>query len=380
MHPLTPVLREYAWGTSTDITELLGLEPTGGPVAEAWWGAHEDGPSTVHRDVGDIPLDALVAGEPASCLGPAAYEEWGPRLPFLLKVLAIDKPLSIQVHPSAAPAREGYEREQAHPTDAPRTYHDPFHKPEMVLAFTHMRVLAGVRPLADLRGDLAQLGTAGASRLSAAVSEHLDDYINLALAGDGGDETLQALARVGANAPEGSSLRVCADALVSFPGDAGALVALAMNVVDLAPGESLFVGAGMLHSYQSGIGIEIMASSDNVVRAGLTPKPVDVPLLLSLATTQPVEPERPTVVQDGAATTMTTQAREFALTVVSDGEAKVPAGPRIVLVTTGTATVVSAECTTELASGQAVFVRDSDGPVSLHAQGRTVVAHLPHTS
>lgn len=378
MHLLTPVLRHSAWGTTTDITGFLGMEPTGSPVAEAWWGAHEESPSIAHRETSQVALDQLIAREPQSCLGQRAHETWGPRLPFLLKMLAIAKPLSIQVHPKAEPAREGYERERTLQADAPRTFLDPFHKPEMVVAMTPMCLMAGIRPFADLKADLARLGTAGAMRLADAIGDNLDDYIRCALAGEGGADTLAALEKVGANAPAASALRVSAQTLTSFPGDAGALVALAMNVVELEPGQALFVPAGVLHSYQSGFGIEIMANSDNVVRAGLTPKHVDVPLLLSLATTEPSTPECPETVKNGEAMTFTTQAQEFALTMVSDGEAVIPSGPRIVLTTAGTAKVSAGAERAALASGQALFVRDTMGPATVSATGTAVVAHLPH--
>ena len=386
MHLLTPVLRDYAWGTTTDIPAFLGLEPSGGPIAEAWWGAHEDAPSVVSCKDGPVGLDAWITANPVACMGSEALEQWGPRLPFLLKILAVAKPLSIQVHPRAALARAGVAREQDLPADRPRNFRDPYPKPEMVVALTPMRLLVGIRPVADVRADLAQLGTQGAADLAATLingtvaKTDIADYIRLALNRAADDDTLMALARVGGQAPDGTSLRASADALASFPGDAGALVALALNVVDLAPGEAAVTDAGVLHSYQSGLGIEIMANSDNVARAGLTPKHVDVPLLLEFATTRPTANEWPSVHTHGAAVTLTSQAQEFALTTIVDGEATLPAGPRIVLVADGAATVTAPESELELTRGQAAFVHHSAGAVTVKASGTAMVAHLPPRS
>ncbi|WP_193746411.1 mannose-6-phosphate isomerase, class I [Demequina aestuarii] len=380
MHLITPELRGYAWGTTDDIAGLLGLEPTGAPIAEAWWGAHESGPSVAHTPDGVERLDALIAAQAESCLGGDCARRWGDRLPFLLKLLAINKPLSIQVHPTTSQARAGFEEERRDAAATSYAFEDPFHKPEMVFALTSLRVLAGVRPVHELRADLESLGTAGAKRLAGVLTDDISDFISLAFAGAGDAETLAALAERGSAAPEGSSLRVSADALAAFPGDAGAIVALALNVVDLAAGESLFIGAGVLHSYQAGLGIEVMANSDNVVRAGLTPKHVDVPLLLSLASTRSAPAARPHTQVTGAAVTLLSEADEFALTVVTDGHAEVPAGPRVVLVVQGEASLACAAESTSLQRGQAVFARHSEGPIRVSARGTTVIAHLPERS
>lgn len=377
MHLITPALKDYAWGSTDDIPDLLGLAPTGRPVAEAWWGGHQDAPSIASVDGAPVGLDALIDIEPAQCLGPEAAERWNARLPYLLKVLAIASPLSIQVHPTLEQAREGFALERKHGGDAPPTFHDASHKPEMVVALTPMTVLSGVRPLDELRADLAVLGTAGAARLEAELDDDIAGFITLALSDGCDSETLAALAARGREAPEGSSLRVSADALANFPGDPGALVALALNVVRLEPGQAAYTGAGILHSYQSGVGIEVMANSDNVVRAGLTPKHVDVPLLLSLSSTTPAPAVRVPVAPQGPVATYETESDEFALTVVSDGEAEIPAGPRIALTIEGEAHVRCAGEPLILSRGRALFASHGEGPMRVVARGMTVVAHLP---
>ncbi|MFV0633741.1 mannose-6-phosphate isomerase, class I [Demequina sp.] len=377
MHFLTPVLRDYAWGTTHDIPQLLGIRHNGQPVAEAWWGAHDSSPSRVHNHSGPAPLDELVGTDPEGCLGPDAVARWGARLPFLLKILAIHKPLSIQVHPTLEQAREGFAREQRGTGGLPHQFLDPFHKPEMVVALTPMTILAGVRDLDVIADDLRQLGTPGAHVLRATLARgDLHDFISAAIAGAADDHTLAALAEAGDAAPHGSSLAVAASALRSFPGDSGALIALGLNAVELAKGEAIYTGAGVLHSYQSGVGIEIMANSDNVVRAGLTPKTIDVPLLLELSHTEPCAPGRPERTEGDGHVHLTTDAEEFALTVVTR-EASIPAGPRIVLAVEGAASIHSESGSLDLIRGQAAFVAYSDGPVEVRSQGLTAVARVP---
>lgn len=386
MHLITPALRDYAWGTTEDIAGLLGLEATGEPIAEAWWGGHHAAPSQAHIGAESVGLDALIAADPAGCVGAEAWERWGDRLPYLLKVLAIRAPLSIQVHPTLEQARAGFQREQAADAGGEVTFHDTWHKPEMIVALTPMTVLAGVRPLEELRADLMTLGTPGARRLEACLTQDIAHYLRHVLDGEPDLETLAALAAHGARAPEGSSLRTSADALAHFPGDAGALVALALNVVELAPGEAVYTGAGTLHSYQSGVGVEIMANSDNVVRAGLTPKHVDIPLLLQLADTRPATPARPQVHRDGGVTRYVTDSEEFALTTLDDAEASFGPSPTIALVIEGEAQVESAATGSRPSSaltadrGEAVFARWEEGPLRVSASGTTVVAHLPAES
>ena len=376
MQRLTPTLRHYDWGTRDDIPRLLGFDADGLPYAEAWWGAHDSAPSWVPDDCGHLPLDELIAQNPSEMLGVAAGERWGARLPYLLKVLAIAKPLSIQVHPTLEQAREGFAREQRGTGGLPHSFLDPFHKPEMVVAITPMRVLAGVRELADTAADLRALGTARAEVLADLLSGAPDAsaFLEDVLRHGADDATYDALARVSAASADGTHLRAAGDALASFPRDPGAIVALALNLVDLAPGEAVFTGAGVLHSYQSGVGIEIMANSDNVVRAGLTPKHIDVPLLLRLADARPAPAARPAIEAVGAARHLATDAEEFALTMVADGTTEIPPGPRIMLCVSGLARVRANGEEKTLAPGQAVFVRASLGPAVVVADAGGIVA------
>jgi mannose-6-phosphate isomerase len=286
-------VRPYAWGSRTTIAELLGREvPAPHPEAELWLGAHPGDPSTVD---GNGSLLEVIAADPVSQLGSDAAARWGDRLPFLLKVLAAEEPLSLQAHPSDEQAAAGYAREDTAgiPRDAPnRNYPDPTAKPELLCALTEFHALAGFR---DPRRTVALL--------RAVETPGLVPYVDL-LAAQPDGEGLRALFTTWITLPQPALDKLepeLLDACVAhvrghgefelecrtilqlgeaYPGDAGVLAALLLNRLVLAPGEAIFLPAGNLHSYLHGAGVEILANSDNVLRGGLTPKHVDVPELL----------------------------------------------------------------------------------------------------
>lgn len=271
---LEGVIRRYGWGSTTAIQRLLGVSPDGRPAAELWLGAHPANPSPVL----DTTLDALIAREPVATLGAAVLDRFGPRLPFLLKVLAAERALSIQVHPGLAQARAGYAAEEAAGVarDAPgRNYTDANHKPELVCAVTPFEALCGFRPPGETRSLLERIGVAEL------------DFLQPLLAGpDGLRAAFTALLHhdapavladaVAARAEPDGALRGAHLAALDFPGDIGVVLALLMNYVRLAPGEAVFLGAGIVHAYLRGTGVEVMANSDNVLRCGLTAKHIDV--------------------------------------------------------------------------------------------------------
>jgi mannose-6-phosphate isomerase len=324
---LKNTIQPYPWGSSTAISELLGVpNPAGQPQAELWMGAHPMAPSQVR--VGDawIPLDVLIERDPEAILGPKVAAGFNRRLPFLFKVLAAADPLSIQAHPNREQAREGFEREnrQGLPLDAPqRNYRDPNCKPECICALTPFWVMCGFRPpatiLAGLRrlspralaveiGDFAaQCDATGLRRLFAALLA-----LNSGRRRQAVDEALLHAARWTDDA------RVWIAPLARhYPADIGVLAPALMNVIRLEPGQALFLAAGVLHSYLKGTGIEIMANSDNVVRGGLTSKPVDILELMKLLNfdRQDIQMVR------GSSVTPTekiyqTPAREFSLSMI----------------------------------------------------------------
>ncbi|MGY5132103.1 mannose-6-phosphate isomerase, class I [Streptomyces nigrescens] len=297
MDRLANTVRPYAWGSTTALPELLGTTPTGEPQAEMWMGAHPGAPSRIDRGAGPVSLAEVIDAAPEAELGADAVRAFGPRLPFLLKLLAAGSPLSLQVHPDRAQAEEGFADEERRgvPIGAGhRNYKDANHKPELIVALTPFDGLCGFRH-PDRAADLLEgLGV-----------DDLKPYVDILRATPEEDalrEVLTAVLSAEHHAIAGTVERtaVAADQLAAkggphadayaayavlahhYPGDPGVLAAMLLNHVRLQPGEALFLGAGIPHAYLSGLGVELMANSDNVLRCGLTPKHVDVPELLKV--------------------------------------------------------------------------------------------------
>lgn len=364
MDRLTNTIRPYAWGSTTAIAELIGVEPTGEPQAEMWMGAHPGAPSRTGRG----PLDEVIDEDPGRELGRAAVARFGPRLPFLLKLLAAGAPLSLQVHPDLEQAREGYEDEESRgvPIDAPnRNYKDANHKPELICALTEFDGLCGFRDPVAAADLLAGLGV-----------DSLKPYVDLLHAKPEEGALREVLTAVLTADPEEMAATV-ADATAAaerlggaytpyaglahhYPGDPGVIAAMLLNHVRLQPGEALFLGAGVPHAYLDGLGVEIMANSDNVLRCGLTPKHVDVPELLRIVRFEATDPGvlRPEASPDGEEI-YDTPIDEFRLSrfVLPEGAAAshdlTAATPQILLCVAGSVRVGDAG---ELTPGQSVFV------------------------
>ena len=281
-------IQNYAWGSREILGRMRGVPvPTEQPEAEVWVGAHPGAPSRATVDGAESPLNELIVENPSRFLRPDRTSDW---FPFLFKILAIDAPLSIQVHPTPEQAIAGFEDEQARgiAIDAPyRNYKDRYSKPETVIALSPMRVLTGVRPVEQLKTLAAAFGAAWlAERAELSPKQLLTEIIRLP------EETASATVQhLVDTAPGllGASNDVVADAaeLVrivdgKYPGDRGLLVAFVMNLVHLAPGESAFTPDGQVHAYVSGTAIELMNPSDNVMRAGLTAKHIDTEELIKV--------------------------------------------------------------------------------------------------
>ncbi|MFV0127296.1 mannose-6-phosphate isomerase, class I [Streptomyces sp. HMX112] len=375
MDLLTNTVQPYAWGSLTALPRLMGTEPTGAPQAELWLGAHPSAPSHVDRGGGPVPLDRVIAADPVREVGHPALRRFGPRLPFLLKLLAADAPLSIQVHPDRARAAAGYAAENALgiPVDAPhRNYRDGHHKPEMIVALTPFDGLCGFRPPAECAELLAALRVEGLqpfvrllrtrpgeSALREVFTAFLDPDPRLVGA------VAEALAREAGRdgGPHRSGTAAYAAIARAHPGDTGLLPALMLAHVRLAPGEALFLDAGVPHAYLSGLGVEIMASSDNVLRCGLTSKHVDPPELLKVVrfTAPPTrvltpaagdrggEEVYPAPVDDFRLSRLRPHAREEARTLDRGA-------PQILLCTQGEARVVGAGGALALPPGRGAYV------------------------
>ncbi|GAA3630150.1 mannose-6-phosphate isomerase, class I [Microbacterium awajiense] len=284
--PLVNEPRDYAWGSHTLLARLEGRPPADRPEAEVWFGDH---PACPARTLEGTPLDAWLAD--AGATGAPA------RLPFLVKLLAAASPLSIQAHPSKSQAEAGFADEEAAgiPRDAPeRTYRDDNHKPEVLVALSErFRALAGLRDLAATRRLVAALGAQGAPLEARLHGDDLAPALAWALAPDAADEVAAVVASVVALEPIGefaAEIALLRDLARDNPADPGVLVALLMNLVTLTAGEALYLPAGVLHAYVEGLGVEVMATSDNVLRGGLTPKHVDVAGLLAIVDPRPTPP------------------------------------------------------------------------------------------
>ncbi|MCA0293890.1 MAG: mannose-6-phosphate isomerase, class I [Actinobacteria bacterium] len=346
-------VRDYAWGSPTAIPEALGATPTGVPQAELWLGAHPGDPSVL---TDGTRLDDHLAGQ-------------GQRpLPFLMKLLAAASPLSLQVHPATAQAQAGFARDEAAGLDLAdplRSYKDPFHKPEIIVALSPFAALCGFRTPAAARDDLVallpeQLATGIGGDLAAALSlpdeaDALRAAFELVLSGRPEVRALAAAA-VAATADDHSTLaRTIRWVGEHYGDDPGVLGAALLNRVDLAPREALYLGAGNIHAYLSGFGIEAMAPSDNVLRGGLTPKRVDVAGLLEIVRFEALVPTRvePVTSEQGGVrlTSYWPPAEEFSVHIVD-----ADAGPRTLAELTGPAMLIVASGRLELGSGADTLV------------------------
>jgi len=345
-------IQHYAWGSHSLLAGMRGESPTSEPEAELWFGAHPSAPSRIRlpgRDVA-VRLDKAIAENPAM-LGDAVAETYG-RLPYLLKLLAAAEPLSLQAHPNIERAREGFARENALGlllTDAMRCYKDDNHKPELICALTPFRALSGFREpaaTADLLEalDVDLLAPTVSVLRHAADSSDVVGLVESLLTME--EQASRSLATATAKAAlPGRSRRYAAEFAVARrvaetnPGDIGIVIALMLELVTLQPGQAIHLGAGRLHAYVDGLGVEIMAASDNVLRGGLTSKHVDVTELLAVLDlgTEPIEVLNGTEVEAGEFA-YPTPAAEFALSRIDLGGNSVDRqadGPEMVLVTTG---------------------------------------------
>jgi mannose-6-phosphate isomerase len=379
-------VRPYAWGSRTAIADLLGKPvPAPHPQAELWLGAHPGDPSRVS----DQSLVDVLAADPAGQLGASVAARWDGRLPFLLKVLAAEEPLSLQAHPSAEQAAEGYAREESRgiPRDAGnRNYPDPTPKPELLCAITEFHALAGFRDPHRTVELLRAVSTQG-----------LAPYVDL-LAGEPNRDGLRALFTTWITLPQPAiddlvpelldecvvhvkekgpfelECRTLLELGESYPGDAGVLAAALLNRLVLAPGEAIFLPAGNLHSYLRGTGVEVLANSDNVLRGGLTPKHVDVPELLRVLDFGYGDMAVTTGSASGARHVYRTPAPEFELsrlewTAGSAEPVTLPGGtPRILMVVDGCLTVSDGPA---LDRGQSLWIPASDPDVTLTPVGAT---------
>ena len=375
-------IRHHPWGSPTVIPELLGVPPNGRPQAELWLGAYESSPSIARTTAGPVPLDELVGRDPSNALGADVVEALGPRLPYLMKVLAVERPLSIQAHPASRQAEAGFaaEDDAGKAIDAPdRSYRDPFHKPEFVVALSEFRALLGFRIPTETEEVMCELDITG-----------LDEVVELIRAPDGLADTVQWMLTLPAERATDLAKAVAASCRERsgiepfttlagigdlFPSDRGMLLALVLQPVRLAAGEACAVPAGTPHCYLHGVVIEAQAASDNTVRAGLTPKHIDVPELLSVLRYRAGMDLRlmPATI-DGADVFELADVRDVRLQRVRLGaDPVVVEGSLIVLVTEGRAELSDGHATTTLDRGGSAFGPADHGVFALTGVGTAFV-------
>ena len=371
MYRLTAPVKAYAWGSTTLLADLAGTEPSSTPQAELWFGTH---PTTQTTLPDGRALADLVD------------------LPYLVKLLAAEQPLSIQAHPTIVQAEAGFAAENAAGLtidDPERTYRDANHKPEMLVALTDFTAMAGFRDptaSAETFGTLAQLveppelavvlsnmATQLAEGKIKEVFGQLVDTDSKFWQPDGWTRTIfTALEQAKLN---DDALANALAASKIHPDDPGALVTLLMNLIHLSPGESMFIPDGTIHAYVSGLGVEVMATSDNVIRGGLTIKHIDVEELDRVVRYQPDPPPLMTPrIEHTEAMRITyfdPPVEEFALTRydlrANQRLSVVPDRPRIAICTDGTGQLVSPEDIVKVSPGTGVYLPGNDQPLELTA-------------
>ncbi|GIH07052.1 putative mannose-6-phosphate isomerase ManA [Rhizocola hellebori] len=367
MQRLHSQIRGYPWGSRDFIAKVQGRpHPTPAPEAELWIGAHPDSPSAVE---GGGTLDQLIATTPEASLGADSIAAFGARLPYLMKLLAAQEPLSLQAHPDSEQARAGFAA--AHPS-----YVDAYHKPELMLALEDFEALCGFRPGPESAQLLRALGIASlAPVVESLEAGDLRAAVSTLLGWPAGER--EALV---AAVAQGDQL---AGQLAGYyPDDMGVIVALLLNHVTLRPGEAIWMPAGTLHAYVRGAGVEIMASSDNVLRGGLTRKHIDVAELLRVLRFEPMRiPLLSEQTVSPGVVTWPVPVADFRLSRIRlDGEQPAleltPHGPRTVLCLRGEVSVADKRGAVWLTGGESAFGPADGGPMIFDGAGEIYLASL----
>ncbi|RQM78715.1 mannose-6-phosphate isomerase, class I [Aeromonas jandaei] len=380
-------IQGYDWGSHDSLTTLFGIaNPEGKPQAELWMGAHPNGCSDVVVAGQPQKLSTLIERAPAAVLGEATLARFG-SLPFLFKVLCAEKALSIQVHPSKAQAEAGFAKEEAAGIDAKaanRNYKDPNHKPELVFALTPYQAMNGFRAIpailalfervnlpaiADLTADLA------ASQNEAGLQHFFHQL--LVLEGARKEEALAGLLTYAAAHQDEETFALITSLAAQYPGDVGLFSPLLLNVVTLKPGQAMFLDACTPHAYVRGTGLEIMANSDNVLRAGLTPKYIDVAELLD-CTRCLAKPDDQILLAphvEGAVQHFEVPVPDFTFSVYPAGEHQLTtASAEILFAIDATVILKRGDETLRLEKGQSAFIPAATGSYQLLAEGRVARA------
>ena len=381
-------VQHFAWGSRTAIPAILRREPDGRPWAEYWLGTHPGG----HAFLDDGRALATYVQEQPHVVGEAARSAFGDRLPYLLKILAASSPLSLQAHPSREQAVVGYARESLlglPPSDPTRSFKDDWPKPEAIVAITPFEGLLGFRDPQETAGLFEALGVAdelasviGPLRdrsAAPALQEVFLDVLSLDERRHLVDLVLAAAVNhLEAPGALGQFARTAVELDEHFPGDPGILAALLMNRFRLQPGEAVMLEAGVMHAYLRGVGVEIMANSDNVMRGGLTQKHIDVDGLLQVVHFDPLTPKVLLAEGSDGVYVYPTSFPEFELWLVApvdDTHLPVPRTDcgRIALATQGEFVLTGDQGELRLASGDSAFI-EADEHVNVKGEGQLFVA------
>jgi mannose-6-phosphate isomerase len=395
MYRLTGSRRSYDWGSTTSMLEFLGGEPDGTPFAELWLGAHPTGPATVNTPTGTARLDDIIEADATTHLGHEVQANFG-RLPYLLKLLAPARPLSMQVHPSPEMAKAGFHEEESRGvplTDPARSFKDEYHKPEMVYALSRFEGLVGFRTADQVHNLLSRLNGPVTAALDALTCAPSDDGLQSALR-----KLLQLsptdvqhivsecrhLAATSSDTEDRAAYGTVEELAGFYPGDVGAVVSLLLNRIVLEPGELVFLGDGIPHAYLSGFGLELMANSDNVLRLGLTSKHLDSNAMLEALDFTSSGYDVESAPHDAVTHVFAPPVPEFALSISKPGNAGRPHtlpgdGPRVLICVEGTIQAMTDGEPQELTlnRGESIFVPAADGPLTIKGSGTAAQAFVP---
>lgn len=376
MNILQPVLQPYAWGSHSFIQSFLGISLPG-PIAEAWYSAHPKAPSLLCGE----PLDVIIAKDPHYWLGAAEA-----RLPYLLKILAAEQALSVQVHPSKVQAELGFERENETgiPLESPiRNYKDDNHKPEMMLALTDFHALCGFRKYNEIAEIFSHFGITGFFQFYGSFAKnpcsttfsllHQEILLQEPL-----PELMHHIRDINPGGNWQAELMWCKRLLEQYPADRSVISPMLMNLIHMRPLDAIFLEEGIVHAYLHGAGIEIMASSDNVLRAGLSPKHIDVPELLKVMRNAPYLPQIQT------ANLITNAWHEYSIPVQDfrlclchlDGATPIPAHPgsRMLMSIEGSCMIYGSKQEIMMQPGDTVLIPAIEQDISVSGKGLVVFA------
>ncbi len=386
IYKLDNVIQNYAWGSKTSIKELFGIPNLDDqPQAEIWMGAHPNGCSKLAES--EQLLSELISAEPESVLGQYTQNRFG-ELPYLFKVLAAHTPLSIQVHPSKQKAELGFlrENEQGIPlTAANRNYKDPNHKPELVYALTFYKAMNGFRPIEQIvalfrEAEIHSLNNEVDALAQQPNSQGLQAFFGSIMSLEGEkkqaalNELYLAMERLPKSPMGKEALQYSSSFREHYTDDIGLFAPLMLNTIELAPGEAMFLHAETPHAYVQGTGLEIMANSDNVLRAGLTPKYIDVPELIDNTVFEPIHPEdiRLTPITTGGKLSYPIPVEDFGfeiLTVIDESGSEHLRSAEILFCIEGEVEVSTHEKSVQLKAGESVFVSHDAGTYRYQGRG-----------